>query len=137
MRVCKGEEDVTPPRILVVEDECVLAENLKRYLGKRSPHVCSVANGEQAIEVAASFAPDVVVMDFGLPKMNGAQAYGEIVRRQSRRIGCVMISGYPLENIAPAAHARGIRHLLCKPFSLAQLQQMVDRSAQEAAEDAP
>ena len=128
---------MTPPRILVVEDERVLAENLKRYLGRRSPHVCAVADGEQAVEVAKSFAPDVVVVDFGLPRMNGAEAFGEMVRRQSRRIGCVMISGYPLENIAPAAHARGIRHLLCKPFSLAQLQQMVDRSAQEAAGEGP
>ena len=131
------ENTMRPPRIMVVEDECVLAENLKRYLGMRSPHVCAVPDGEQAIEVAQSFAPDVVVMDFGLPRMNGAQAYGEMVRRQSKRIGCVMISGYPLENIASAAHARGIRHLLCKPFSLAQLQQMVDRSAQEAAGEAP
>jgi CheY-like chemotaxis protein len=123
---------MTPPRILVVEDERVLAENLRRYLGRRSPHVWAVPDGEQAIEVSQSLAPDVVVMDFGLPRMNGAQAYGEIVRRQSRRIGCVMISGYPLEKIAQVAREAGIHHLLCKPFSLAELQEMVELSTHEA-----
>jgi two-component system response regulator AtoC len=120
-------------RILVVEDECTLAHNLKSFLARRSPDVRIAPNGEQALEMLGTFTPDVAVIDYGLPRMNGVETYHEIVRRHAQPIGCVMITGYPLEQIAPIANKQGIRHFLCKPFSLLELQQMVDLSAEEAA----
>jgi DNA-binding response OmpR family regulator len=120
-------------RILVVEDERVLAENVKTYLARRSPDVRIAADGRRAMEIVESFNPDVVVLDYGLPGENGLQFYRELVRQRARPIGCVMITGYPLENLTPPANMLGIRHLLCKPFSLAELQHMVDLSATEAS----
>lgn len=121
-----------PERILIVEDEDVLAENLKTFLGRRSPDVRTAPDGEQALEMLDSFSPEVVVMDLGLPGIDGLDAYSEIVRRQGRRVGCVMITGHAPENIVELAGARGIRHLLCKPFSFAELEQEVEASAQES-----
>ena len=119
-------------RILVVEDEFVLAQNLKHFLGRRSADVRVASGGQGALEMLESFSPDVVVLDYGLPLMNGLQTYTEIVRRRARRVGCVMITGYPLEIVAPHANERGIRHLLCKPFALSQLQQLIELSAEDA-----
>ncbi|MBI2317315.1 MAG: response regulator [Betaproteobacteria bacterium] len=118
-------------RILIVEDEDVLAENLKAFLGRHAPDVRIAADGEKAIEMIETFAPDVVVLDYRLPQINGIRAYGEMVRRRARQVGCVLITGYPLETVAAAAKERGIDHLLCKPFSFSELQQLVERSAEE------
>jgi DNA-binding response OmpR family regulator len=122
-------------RILVVEDEPVLAQNVKTYLGRRSPDVRIAGDGRQAMEMIASFRPDVVVLDYGLPGENGLQIYTEMVRHRARPIGCVMITGYPLEQITPRANRLGIHHLLGKPFSLSELQQLIDQSAEEASRD--
>ncbi len=120
-------------RILVVEDEDVLAQNVKNYLGRRSPDVRVAASGERAMELLTSFTPDVLVLDYNLPGDNGLQIYTEIVRRRARPVACVMITGCPLGNISQTANELGIRHLLGKPFSLAELQRLVDQSADEVA----
>lgn len=116
-------------RILVVEDERILAQNLKSFLNRRSADVRIASAGEYALEMLESFAPDVVVLDYGLPVMDGLQTYTEILRRHARHVGCVMITGFPLENIAPRAREQGIHHLLCKPFALSELQYLVELSA--------
>ena len=120
-------------KILVIEDERVLAHNLHTYFARRSAEVRVASNGQCAIDMVATFTPDVVVLDYGLPGMNGLNAYRELVRRSSRRIGCVLITGFPLERIARASHQRGIRHLLCKPFPLSELRELVDTCVAEAS----
>jgi DNA-binding response OmpR family regulator len=123
-------------RILVVEDEHVLAENVRIFLARRSPDVRIAGDGRSAMEMVESFAPDVVVLDYGLPGGNGLQLYRELMRGRARPVGCVMISGFPLEDLAEPANMLGIRHLLCKPFSLSDLQQKVELSAAEASASA-
>ena len=120
-------------RILVVEDERVLAENVKTYLARHSPDVRIAVDGHHAMEIIESFMPDVVVLDYGLPGGNGLQFYRELVRHRARPVGCVMITGYPLEQITGSANLLGVRHLLCKPFKLSELQQLVELSAADAA----
>ncbi|MBI4292016.1 MAG: response regulator [Betaproteobacteria bacterium] len=120
-------------RILVVEDEEILAENLKTFLGRRSHDVRIAQDGKQAIEMLESFAPDAVVLDYGLAPMNGLQTYTEILRRHARNIGCVVITGYPLEMISCHANEQGIRHLLGKPFGLGELEHLLERSAEDAS----
>jgi two-component system, NtrC family, response regulator AtoC len=122
-----------PSRILLVEDEQLLAQNLKTFLERHAADVRIADNGEQAIAMLPSFAPEVAVLDYGLPGINGLQTYREIARRSQQRIGCVMITGYPLDSISKLAGKHGIRHLLGKPFSLTELQQHVHLSAEESS----
>jgi DNA-binding response OmpR family regulator len=122
-------------RILVVEDEQVLAQNVKTYLGRRSADVRIARDGRRAMEMIASFTPDVVVLGYQLSGENGLQIYTEMVRHRTHPMGCVMITGYPLEKITQSANKLGIHYLLSKPFSLAELQQLIDRSAEIASRD--
>lgn len=110
-----------PPNILIVEDERVLAENIREFLGRRVPNVRLVADGEHAVEMLDSFTPDAIVMDYRLPGMNGLDTYSEMLRRNPKKIDCVMITGDPAEDLAQSASDRGIRHVLSKPFSFAEL----------------
>lgn len=120
-------------RILILEDEHVLAENMKAFLDRRSPDVRIAENRRCAMRILSSFTPDVVVLDYGLPEGNGLQFYLEMMRLRNYPIGCVMITGYPLEIITPFANKLGIRHFLGKPFSLSELQYLVELSASESS----
>jgi DNA-binding response OmpR family regulator len=58
-------------RILVVEDDVEIAEALRRSLRAEGYEVRSAGDGVEALDVATGFAPDVVVLDLGLPRMDG------------------------------------------------------------------
>ncbi len=65
-----------PVRILLVEDNEVFRDALELLLGLRSDVevVASVADGTEAVPAAQAHAPDVVLMDYRLPGMDGVQA---------------------------------------------------------------
>lgn len=117
-----------PSRILIVEDEEILADNLKTFLGRRTPDVRIAADAEAAIAMAKSFSPDLVILDYALPGIDGLRAYHEIVGFGSEAANCVMITGHLTELVAEKAYRQGIRQMLCKPFSFAELQQAIDLS---------
>ena len=117
----KDAEMPPPPRILIVEDERILAENLKEYLGRRVLDVRAVSDGEQAVEILDTFEPDAILMDYRLPGMNGLDTYTEMMRKHAKKIDCVMISGDPTEDLGQSANNAGIRSILSKPFSFAEL----------------
>jgi len=124
-----------PPRILIVEDEQVLAENLKEYLGRRVLDVRMVADGEQAVEILDTFSPDAIVMDFRLPGMNGLDTYTEMMSGQARKIDCVMITGDATEQLSKSASERGIRSVLPKPFSFAELMERLDQPSPPTSDE--
>lgn len=114
-----------PPRILIVEDEQVLAENLKEYLGRRVLDVRTVPDGEQAVKMLESFSPDAILMDYQLPGMNGIDTYKKMMRQKTKKIDCVMITGHSAEDLTQSATASGIRSVLTKPFSFAELMEQL------------
>ena len=65
-----------PIRVLLVEDNQVFREALELLLGLRTDMevVASVSDGAQAAEAAAEVGPDVVLMDYRLPGLDGVQA---------------------------------------------------------------
>jgi two-component system, OmpR family, response regulator MprA len=61
------------PRVLVVEDDTDIAGVLRRSLGKEGYDVRVAGNGEDALEQAGNFEPDAVVLDLGLPRLDGVE----------------------------------------------------------------
>ncbi len=59
------------PRVLVVEDDEDIAQALQRSLRMEGYEVRAAPDGELALEQARSFAPDLVILDLGLPRMDG------------------------------------------------------------------
>jgi DNA-binding response OmpR family regulator len=64
-------------RVLVVEDDEPIADVLRRTLRQEGHEVRSAADGVEALAVAEEFVPDLVILDLGLPKLDGA----EVLRR--------------------------------------------------------
>jgi DNA-binding response OmpR family regulator len=61
------------PRVLVVEDDTDIAGVLRRSLDKEGYDVRVAGDGESALNEAGVFAPDAVVLDLGLPKLDGVE----------------------------------------------------------------
>jgi two-component system, OmpR family, response regulator MprA len=61
------------PRVLVVEDDLDIAGVLRRSLDKEGYEVRIAADGEAALDEAGVFEPDAVVLDLGLPKLDGVE----------------------------------------------------------------
>lgn len=117
----------SPATILIVDDDCVLAENLRAYLVRGGRDVRVAADARQAKAILASFSPEAVVLDYGLPDIDGLRLYTEIVRPLAPHAGCVLMTGGLTDRVASEAGKQGIRSLLEKPFSLVDLQRHLER----------
>src|ERR1700679_533346 len=60
-------------RVLVVEDDADIADVLRRSLRNEGYEVKTSADGVEALDVAAGFFPDLVVLDLGLPRLDGVE----------------------------------------------------------------
>ncbi|MCQ4347443.1 response regulator [Pseudomonas stutzeri] len=108
------------PRVLVVEDEPTLAQNIGIYLSAMGGEVRVSGDGAAAIAQGREFAPDVLVLDYNLPDMDGF-AVLDALRRAGCRCPCVLITGHPGSRVSEEVRRRGIAHVLFKPFALADL----------------
>ena len=111
-------------KVLVVEDEPTLAENIGTYLEAMGHEVRIVGDGSSAIALCGDFAPDLLVLDYSLSDMSGFEVL-DAMRRCSCLCECVLITAHPGEKVRHAANARGILHILFKPFALADLARLV------------
>jgi DNA-binding response OmpR family regulator len=65
--------DTATGRVLVVEDDAEIADVLRRTLRQEGHEVRSAADGLAALELAEDFVPDLVILDLGLPKLDGVE----------------------------------------------------------------
>jgi DNA-binding NarL/FixJ family response regulator len=75
-----------PVRVVLVEDNDVFRETLELLLGLRGDLevVASVATGNEAVAVCAALQPDVVLVDYRMPGLNGTQTTAEVLRASPR-----------------------------------------------------
>jgi DNA-binding response OmpR family regulator len=107
-------------RVMVIEDEQLLAENIGIYLEAAGAEVLIAYSGEEALLQAGHFAPQCVIVDFNLPGLNGIETMRRI-RERFPDAFCVLITGQGSESVYMAARASGVDHILIKPFALPEL----------------
>lgn len=125
-----GHRPATKPvsrRVLVVDDEADAALSLAMLLQAMGHEVCTVADGPDALEAVASFEPQVVILDLGLPTMGGY----EIARRLRRTYGrqsllLVALTGYGQEENRLRSLEAGIDKYLTKPVDDRALESLID-----------
>ena len=114
--------------VLIVEDNEDSALSLQMLLGALG-HVAHVTHdGEQAIVAAAALNPDVILMDIGLPKMNGYEAARRIREESpSREMLIVALTGWGQDADRKRSVEAGIDHHLVKPLDLGELTRILER----------
>ncbi len=108
-----------PHRVLVVEDEPVLAGTVVNYLGRAGFDARAVHTGPDAVAVAREWSPDVVVLDLGLPGLDGM----EVCRRLRTFSTCyvIILTARVEEEDTLEGLAAGADDYMSKPFSVREL----------------
>ena len=108
--------------VLVVEDEAALADLLKYNLEKEGYRVSVANDGEEALVVADESAPDLVVLDWMLPKAPGIEVCRRLRARQdTRNTPIVMLTARTEESDRIRGPDVGADDYLTKPFSMNEL----------------
>lgn len=119
-----------PVRIVLVEDNDVFREALELLLGMRSDIdvVAAVAEGEAAVAACVEHQPDVVLMDYRLPGIDGVQATAA-VREAAPRVSVVCLTGEANPREIEALYAAGAVRCLTKDQELDVIVDAVHQAA--------
>jgi len=107
------------PSVLVVEDDDETRAALIRELSRRGYRIDEAPDGRTALRRWETHRPDVVLLDLGLPDMDGLQVIGRIRRDATTPI--VILSGRYAEREKVAALERGADDYVTKPFGVDEL----------------
>ncbi len=122
----KSKTSGRPSRVLIVDDNLDTADSIGMLL-KRSGHEVTVTySAEKALEVAAEFQPDVVLLDIGLPEMDGYEVARRL-RRDSRLKGVKLIAltGYGQDSDLQRSKEAGFDYHLVKPVGLDEIEELL------------
>ncbi len=116
------------PLLLVVEDLEDLYELYSDFLAGAGYAVAGSSSGEQAIEDARRLVPDLIIMDLGLPRMNGWEAIQQLKSEPATcHIPVLALTGHVQRRFGELARQAGADCLLLKPCPLRQLLDEIER----------
>jgi DNA-binding response OmpR family regulator len=115
-------------RILLVEDDPAEAQNLAHFLTLNGHEVLVAQDGPVAVRAARHCQPDVVLLDIGLPGLDGYQVASQLCRLHAwKRPLLVAITGYGSEDDRRRSEAAGIDLHLVKPVEPHSLENLLRR----------
>ena len=119
------------PMVLVADDNEVAQRLCRRVLEKAGYGVLIASDGLEAVDLALTQSPAVILMDVGMPGMDGLEAMGKIkAERPDMRV--VIASAHSMDSDRERFLAAGADDVLSKPFHLGDLVAIVDRLAPRA-----
>jgi DNA-binding response OmpR family regulator len=107
-------------QILLVEDDASLAAGLCDALGRAGFVVNRVAGGAQALAAVRAGRPDIIVLDLGLPDMDGLQVLSQL-RRSGERIPVMILTARDCLDDKVSGLDSGADDYLAKPFDMEEL----------------
>ena len=121
---------MTPIRILLADDHAVVRDGLRALIEKQTDMavVAEAADGREAAQLAEEYLPDVVVMDIGMPDLNGIEACRQILESLPDT-QVVMLSMHSDEGYVLRALKAGARAYLLKDSAEADLARAIRAAA--------
>jgi signal transduction histidine kinase len=114
--------DIAPQRILVADDNHDAAEALSLQLQLAGHDVRIAHDGVEALELATTFDPDIVLLDLGMPKMDGYETARQLrLRSSGRRLSLIALTGWGQQQDRDRTADAGFDAHLVKPVAEAQL----------------
>ncbi|MDX2505633.1 MAG: response regulator transcription factor [Gammaproteobacteria bacterium] len=107
-------------QILLVEDDLSLADGLQHALKQEGITVNHVAKGIEAIHVVQSFPPDIVILDLGLPDMDGLEVIAQL-RNQKATVPILVLTARSSVQDKVSGLDSGADDYLAKPFDMSEL----------------
>jgi CheY-like chemotaxis protein len=112
----------TPPRVLVAEDSETQRAVCVNVLRDAGLEVHEAPDGRYALDICRIIRPDLLVLDLGLPRLNGIDLLRKL--RDDRKIGgtpVIVVTSDEREETAQAAYYEGANDLVTKPVDAADL----------------
>lgn len=108
--------------VLIIDDEKLFRDLMYDIFINGEYDVTCVASGIEALSLPYF---DLYIVDLGLPGPDGLKTIEKLQKKFSRRIDAFLITGYDRQYTAEFLQARGIRHVLQKPFDIADLKRLI------------
>lgn len=120
---------LSSPHVLIVDDDRDTADSLALLLSLWGHQPLVAYDGFAALEMAANQCPDAIVLDIGLPKLDG-YALAHRLRRLPgmARAPVIAVTGYGQETDRQRSRAAGIDHHLLKPIDPRELRRLLPRA---------
>ncbi|HEY3315471.1 MAG TPA: response regulator transcription factor [Bacillota bacterium] len=117
-------------RVLLADDYAPTREVIRLFLTRFGEFIVvgEAADGQEAVRLAGTLQPDVIVMDVAMPVMNGLVA-ARLVTEANRRIRVITLTGQVDPNVSKRALAAGACRHLSKPFDLWALARVIKEVA--------
>ncbi|MFZ2166761.1 MAG: response regulator [Propionibacteriaceae bacterium] len=120
-------------RVLVAEDEALIRLDLVELLTEEGYHVVGeTGDGEQAVELARSLRPDLVVMDVKMPKLDGITAASTIA--EERIAPVVILTAFSQRDLIDRARVAGAMAYVVKPFDASDVVPAIELAMARYAE---
>ena len=114
-------------RILLVEDHEEIWDFLSRRLKRRGYDVVLAVDGQQGVDMAASEAPDIILLDMNLPIIDGWTAAGIIRNRpQTAKVPIIALTAHAMSGDRDKAIAAGCSDYHAKPVDFSRLLMQID-----------
>jgi CheY-like chemotaxis protein len=116
--------------VLIVDDTEIVRRAIERAIAKMGHSAVSTADGLEALELAATAPPDLALLDYRMPGMNGARLFQELRSSLGARCPKVLfVSATPPDEVArDVAHIGRAAGFVKKPFHLEDLCKAVERA---------
>jgi len=120
--------------LLMIEDEQPIVEGISALLSCEGMKVVAVGTGGEAAAAVARFHPDVVLLDFGLPDMDGSEVY-TLLRKMNPLLPVIFATGHGDRRAIHDGMADTRTRFLQKPFKVATLLEMIDELQPKGSRD--
>jgi AmiR/NasT family two-component response regulator len=123
----------TPLRVLIAEDEALIRLDLKEMLEEEGYSVVGeAADGQQAVDLALSLRPDLVILDVKMPVLDGISAAEQVAADQIAPV--VILTAFSQRELVERARDAGAMAYLVKPFTKADLVPAIEIAVSRFAE---
>ncbi|MEZ0370035.1 MAG: response regulator, partial [Candidatus Sericytochromatia bacterium] len=115
--------------LLVMDDEPVIFQLIQDILEDSILKVITAASAREGLRLAMTSAVDVILLDANMPEISGLEAAEQLRHmRTTQDVPVILMSGQAPETLAPQLISAGIEEFLAKPFSPAELIQLLQKA---------
>lgn len=112
--------------LLIVDDESSIRWIIKVAFEQENIQIFEASNGEEGVQTALQLSPDLIIMDFKLPGINGWQATKQIKEKQPNTI-IIGHTGYVNEESKKLGFESGCTEILNKPVDLEEWETVISK----------